>query len=73
MCPNVNYYPGICVEQPRETAENIGVFSLSSGREWNSGTPEYEAGVQSHCESCECCQMKCEVLMAVKVLKKACL
>jgi hypothetical protein len=44
-CPNVRYYPGICLEGLMKTTKNLTRVSWSVGRDLNPVTPEYEVGV----------------------------
>jgi hypothetical protein len=44
-CPNLTYYPGICLKRMRKITKNLSQNSRSPGRDLNLGPPEYEAGV----------------------------
>jgi hypothetical protein len=41
----LRFYPGIRVERLVKTMKNLREDSRSLGRDFNSGPPEYEAGV----------------------------
>jgi hypothetical protein len=53
--PNSMYYPGICLEGLMRTTKNLSQDRRTSGRDLNSGPPEYEAAVLST-------QPRCSVL-----------
>jgi hypothetical protein len=44
-CPDLRYYPVICLEGLRKTTKNLSQDRRSLGRDLNPGPPEYEAGV----------------------------
>jgi hypothetical protein len=43
--PNLRYYPAICLEGLKKTMKTLSQDKRSSGRDLESGPPEYEAGV----------------------------
>jgi hypothetical protein len=43
--PNLNYYPGSCLEGLRKSTKTLSLDSRSPGRDLNLGPPEYEAAV----------------------------
>jgi hypothetical protein len=52
----LRYYPGISLWGLRKTTKSQD--SRSPGRDLNSGTPEYEAGVLCCLQFCTCCAVK---------------
>jgi hypothetical protein len=44
-CPHLWYYPGIGMDGLRKTTKLLSQNSWFLGRDFNTGPPEYEAGV----------------------------
>jgi hypothetical protein len=39
------YYPGICLQGPNKTTNNLSQYSRFPGQDINPGLPKYKAGV----------------------------
>jgi hypothetical protein len=46
ICPNLGYYPAICLKELRKTVNGFSQDSKSMGSDLNGGLPEYEERVK---------------------------